>query len=163
MGLCLLFFCSVHKIQIIVCQTSGLHVTVFCTILCIVSLYRCRYIRIIYAGLRAFSRRTVRIIRKYVQIRQKFGIDLFYDFLCQYTIRLIFYIRLIHNRVNNRFRIFYRRKSYKRNKIFSVATRIFLCGSCLSAHAVTVWRIRFGSLLSTTAPVLSVMFFITCG
>ena len=81
----------------------------------------------------AFARHTVRIIREYVQIRQQFCVDLFYDLLCQHTVRLIFYIRLVHNRVNNSFRVFYRCKSDKGNEIFSIASRILLCSTCFSS------------------------------
>ena len=131
------FLLFIDEIQLGVCQTAVLDIAVFSTVFRIVSLYRCRYVWIIRSGLGAFARHTVRIIRKYVQIRQQFCVDLFYDLLCQHTVRLIFYIRLVHNRVNNSFRVFYRCKSYKGNEIFSIASRILLCSTCFSSHRVT--------------------------
>lgn len=81
------FLLFIDEIQLGICQTAVLDIAVFSTVFRIVFLYRCRYVWIIRSGLGAFAVHTVRIIREYVQIRQQFCVDLFYDLLCQHTVR----------------------------------------------------------------------------
>ena len=78
-------------------------------------------------------------IRGNIQVRKNFRKNTLCDILRIFTVCLIFCIRFIYNHIKKHLWIVHRSKGNKGNQIFTVSSRKFFRGTCLTTGAVALY------------------------